>query len=384
MTDTEAQEIRRGRTAGGRPHAATESPDVPIAADAVAYARRRSDGARAPLIPDCCNAAIVTRVLIYSNVAAALLASVLGPSVMETAQRFIQIAGVLDPSVLVSLALLCWVRDSAAGRGPGAQWATGVGIPTVVTVAVCLLVAPALRPEAAPGDVAGWALASGLLAAGWSAAIIEFLRLRTAALSPSLSEARLQALQARIRPHFLFNSLNTVLALLRSEPRRAERTLEDLADLFRVFMRDTRELVLIGEEIETCRQYLAIEKLRLGDRLSVRWQVEALPDDALVPALLLQPLVENAIHHGIEPSGGHGVLAVTIRQAADRIRVEIVNPWDPAWPHRPGNQMGLSNVRERLMLLYDTQAVLKTTASAGQFRLLLEFPCRKERRRRGA
>ena len=133
------------------------------------------------------------------------------------------------------------------------------------------------------------------------AALLGYFQLRAKALSPAIAEARLQALQARIRPHFLFNSINAVLSLIRSEPKRAETALEDMADLFRVLMRDNRELAPLADEVELCRQYLALEQLRLGDRLQVEWHVKNMPGDALVPPLVLQPLLENAVYHGIEP-----------------------------------------------------------------------------------
>jgi two-component system, LytTR family, sensor histidine kinase AlgZ len=128
-----------------------------------------------------------------------------------------------------------------------------------------------------------------------------YFDLRARALSPALTEARLQALQARIRPHFLFNSMNAVLSLIRTEPKRAERMLEDMSELFRVLMADNRKLSPLADELLLCRRYLEIEQIRLGDRLIVTWQVDAMPADALVPPLILQPLVENAVYHGIEP-----------------------------------------------------------------------------------
>jgi len=132
-----------------------------------------------------------------------------------------------------------------------------------------------------------------------------YLELRTKAFSPALVEAKLQALQARIRPHFLFNSLNAVLSLIRSEPRRAETALEDLADLFRLLMRDTRDMTSLGEEIKLCEQYLGIEKIRLDQRLMIQWSIQNLSQIELqtitIPSLLLQPLVENAVHYGVEP-----------------------------------------------------------------------------------
>src|SRR5690606_92866 len=119
------------------------------------------------------------------------------------------------------------------------------------------------------------------------ALLLGYLDLRGRALSPALTEARLQALQARIRPHFLFNSINAVLSLIRSDPKRAETALEDMAELFRVLMADNRELTPLGREVELCRQYLDLEQLRLGDRLKVEWHVDKAPGDAMVPPLVL-------------------------------------------------------------------------------------------------
>src|SRR5258708_25983353 len=141
-----------------------------------------------------------------------------------------------------------------------------------------------------------------------TAVTIAYFDLRARALSPAIAEARIQALQARIRPHFLYNSINAVLSLIRSEPRRAERALEDLADLFRVLLADNRTLAPIANEVELARQYLALEELRLGERLEVTWRIARMPADTLVPPLVLQPLVGDAVYHGIEPSvAGCGV-----------------------------------------------------------------------------
>jgi len=345
-------------------------------------ARRITDGAAAPVLPDCCNFGIVLRILVALNLGALLLAAGLGVDWLDRGRRLLEIVAVLEPVALGSLIVLCALRRWVNGRPRREQWALGIAVPVVLALAAGLVVGPMLLPPAEPGRFATWLLVRCVTAGALAWLAIEYFRLRALSFSPSLSEARLQALQARIRPHFLFNSLNTVLGLMRAEPRRAERTLENLADLFRVFMRDTRELVPLDEEVDTCRQYLAIEQLRLGDRLRVDWQLGDMPGDALLPSLLLQPLVENAVHHGIEPRSEPGEIAITITRPGERVRVEIVNPANEQQPVRPGNQMALSNVRERLMLLYDMEADFKTSAEDGTFRLLLEIPYRKERRRR--
>lgn len=348
-----------------------------------APARRRSDGVTAPILPECCNPAIAMRILVMTN-ALAVLAALVQAFAGAPFWRVLTTVGViLEPAVLVSIGLLCALRRTLLRRAAWVQWSWGVAVPATATALLSAMVARWLPDGMSANSAVGWVIGRALVAAVIAALLLEYFRLRTLALSPSLAEARLQALQARIRPHFLFNSLNTVLALLRSQPLRAEQTLENLSDLFRVFMRDTRDMVAIGEEVEICRKYLEIEKLRLGERLSVTWDLRTMPADALVPSLLLQPLLENAVHHGVESSPLAGSVGVSIRQTGDRVIVEIVNSIDPSVRARTGNQMALSNIRERLLLLYDSDAVLKTAVLQDRFSLLLEFPCRKERRRQG-
>lgn len=344
--------------------------------------RRQTDGAGIPVLPDCCNLGTIVRVLGVVNLALALVI-VAGASGWQTGfNSFLTAAAVLEPAALATLALLCPLRKAVNGTPRIMQWAIGLVVAAGVTTLVALVVSTVLAPDLRGTALISWAGTKGLLAAGAAAALIEWLYLRTLSLQPSQAEGRLQALQARIRPHFLFNSLNTVLGLMRSDARQAERTLENLADLFRVFMKDSRELVPLDEEVLLCKEYLEIEKLRLSERLLVHWHVQDMPGDALLPSLLLQPLVENAVHHGIEPRVERGEISITIAKSGERVRVDIVNPIAEREPTRPGNQMALSNIRERLSLTFDVEGQLVTAAEDGLFRATLVFPYRKERRRR--
>src|SRR5207245_8082787 len=213
--------------------------------------------------------------------------------------------------------------------------------------------------HAAVRSVAGEAMPSVartlVLAALASASLLAYFRLHTKAFSPALAEARLQALQARIRPHFLFNSLNAVLALIRRDPKRAERTLEDLADLFRTLMADMRQFVRLAYEIALLERYAEIEQLRLGERLRVSWELDAAPSDALLPPMVLQPLLENAIYHGVEPGTGVGDVLVRIERRGERVHAAIENPHLEAGGQRSGNRMALDNIRERLALFFDAE-----------------------------
>ena len=204
--------------------------------------------------------------------------------------------------------------------------------------------------------------------------LLFYFDLRARALSPAVAEARIQALQARIRPHFLYNSINAVLALMRSDPRRAERALEDMADLFRVLMADNRSLAPIAQEVELARQYLAIETIRLGERLRVSWRTETMPADALVPPMVLQPLVENAVYHGIEPSPTGGEIAIDIRHAGGQLQMTLTNPYPSGNRHAPGNRMAIANIRERLQLHFDAEASMTSGSSEGTYTVTIRMP----------
>jgi two-component system sensor histidine kinase AlgZ len=204
-------------------------------------------------------------------------------------------------------------------------------------------------------------------------------RLHRRALSPALSEARLQALQARIRPHFLYNSMNTIAALTRSDPGRAEDAVLDLADLFRASLDERRSLIPLAQELEAARTYQRIEELRLGSRLRVRWEVEDLPQQALVPALMLQPLLENAIGHGIENLPEGGEVSISGAVAAGLLQITVRNPLPPdSRAAEPGGERGsgiaLDNIRERLTLLFGNAAGISAGREGGQFEVRLRLP----------
>ena len=186
----------------------------------------------------------------------------------------------------------------------------------------------------------------------------------------------MQALQSRIRPHFLFNSLNAVLSLIRRDPRRAERALEDLADLFRVLMQDNRNFVPLGDEIALLERYASLEQLRLGERLKVVWELEGAPRDALMPPMILQPLLENAIYHGVEPGAGEGRVVVHIERRGTRVFARIENPYIEQHAHRAGNRMALENIRERLQLFFDIEARVDMRVAGERYVVEIAMPYR--------
>ena len=192
------------------------------------------------------------------------------------------------------------------------------------------------------------------------------------------ARSRIEALQARIRPHFLFNSMNTIAALTRSDPARAEEAVEDLADLFRATLRDSHSPLRLKEELELTRIYQRIEALRLGDRLKVTWNVAALPMRAFVPGLTIQPLLENAIYHGIEPLENGGTVTVTGRVVGSEIEIVVANPVATertgSGGERTGNRLALDNIRQRLALAYGGRGVLAVEKLPGEYRVTVRFP----------
>ncbi|MGB1799580.1 MAG: sensor histidine kinase [Gammaproteobacteria bacterium] len=190
--------------------------------------------------------------------------------------------------------------------------------------------------------------------------------------------SRYQALQSRIRPHFLFNCMNTIASLTRKSPELAEQSVEDLADLFRASLLEPTELYKISEEWKLCRHYLRIETHRLGERLIVDWDIDALPDDALLPPLTLQPLLENAIYHGIERLAEGGTITIKGELMNDEIRIKFTNPVPPAEieDDHKGNKHAQENIRQRLNTLFGDNSTLKINAIDNQYSVELSLPYR--------
>ena len=189
------------------------------------------------------------------------------------------------------------------------------------------------------------------------------------------AQSRISALQALIRPHFLFNSMNTIASLTRSNPKQAEEAVEDLADLMRANLNSTGERTTLKQELETAAIYQRIEKLRLGDRLRVKWDVADLPMRALIPGLTIQPLLENAIYHGIEllPEGGE--VTVSGKRVDDALEIRISNPIAADQRRKTGgNKMAMSNIRQRFELAYGHQAMVDVQESDSEYSVQLRFP----------
>jgi two-component system sensor histidine kinase AlgZ len=324
-------------------------------------------------LPDFRSLGVAVRILVFGNIAGFAAALIQSGNMAQFAYQFMELAAVLEPVLLLSLVSL-YALSKWLSRLPY-LWSVA---------AVILLEAVWTTLVIDAGTLLGNVITSFGMARAWilcallTAFLLAHFFWRRRAYSPALTDARLQALQARIRPHFLFNSLNAVLSLIRSDPKRAEETLEDLAELFRALMQDNRQLSTLAEELALCRQYLNLEQLRLGERLRIEWDIATMPEDALVPQLLLQPLVENAIFHGIEPGMEPGTVRISIARDRNEVRLLLTNPYHPDYQHRAGNRMALANIRERLALHFDVEASLATEVVGDRFEIRMVLPYRRK------
>lgn len=289
---------------------------------------------------------------------------------------------------VIWLALLC-----ALALCKAAAWFAKLPVRTGYLLACAALVAIAASASA----LVGWidhALATGLtpaslprfvlgnaaLTALLGAALLRYFyvlaewRARLAAVS----RAQFEALQARIRPHFLFNSMNTVAALIRVDPTAAERMVEDLTDLFRAALGADEAPSTLGAELALMDRYLAIEQLRLGERLRVERDTAGLPVDLEMPSLLLQPLVENAVYHGIQPLRQGGTVRIAGRRVGGAVEIEIGNPLPPDAP-APRNGHAQDNVRRRIAYHFGARGALETIVADGRYTVIVRLPDAAER-----
>jgi two-component system, LytTR family, sensor histidine kinase AlgZ len=331
-------------------------------------------------LPDFCAAGTLLVVVLVAALVAIVLTLAGNPAsgrfMVELAETSLFVLWL----ALLSAAVLCRIRRWVEGFGRTQAFV----ISFILLLVVCMLLAEAafrLTGQFSDAIIAdshgGFLLRTFAISSIVIALAMRYLYVASEWRRSIVLEAqsRVSALQALIRPHFLFNSMNTIAALTRSDPRQAEQAVEDLADLLRANLGGPRDRSTIREELEIARLYERIEKLRLGERLDIRWDLDELPLQALLPNLTLQPLIENAIYHGVEllPEGGEVVVAG--RQKQDRLVIEIVNPVAPgAKALREGNRMALSNISQRFELAYGARGQVVVDEADGNFTVRLEFP----------
>jgi two-component system, LytTR family, sensor histidine kinase AlgZ len=236
-----------------------------------------------------------------------------------------------------------------------------------------------LETDVAGFGVNAWALLNHLIIAAIPAGILLrhlYLQQMLRVQQRAELESRIQAMQSRIRPHFLFNSMNIIASLIGSDPEKAETVVEDLSDLFRHALTDNHTLVPLQDELNLCRRYLAIERLRLGDRLNTVWQIGDYGDGVQIPSLSLQPVIENAVYHGIQllPEGGE--ISVTVNRVGDRINIDVKNPRNPRMQHNKGNKMAVANVLTRLQAHFGSSANIQAEVQETCYITHINYPVR--------
>jgi two-component system sensor histidine kinase AlgZ len=354
--------------------------------EAIVSAASRKPGATF-FLPDFCEARAVLAVVLIVEIVAIVFAIA-----RQTLDRsfWLDLASCSLFLLWVGLgcaAVLCRARPWLQTLPPtrAAMFAIGLLVATVGIVSEVVFQVGRLLPSGAPladdffpRDHAGFLLRN--LAVGF---IVSALALRYFYVSAEWKRsiemealARIRALQARIRPHFLFNSMNTIAALTRTNPQQAEQAVEDLADLFRASLNEANTRITLKEELEITRTHQRIEELRLGNRLQVRWDVDGLPMRAEVPSLIIQPLLENAVYHGIESLPNGGTVSIVGRMEGNLIQIEVRNPIKPqsGYGDREGNRVALENIRQRLELVWPGHARVDASQEGTEFCARLVFP----------
>ena len=339
----------------------------PSAPGAVTVARPAS-----PLY-DACQIGVVLRAVLFVQGVVALAAAFGPGGAIAWLERFSLVSGGTLPATLLWLLVACGLKRVLARLPRGLQLGIGAALGAGAGLYGCAMLHWVGVLPAAP-----W-LASALSGLACAAALMAALLLRARGQTPAATTARLEELQQRIRPHFLFNTLNSAIALVREEPARAEALLEDLAELFRTALSEPGESVSLADEIGLAERYLAIEQVRFGpERLRVRWSLDAAASLARLPPLLLQPLVENAVKHGVEPSPQGADLRIRTERRGALVLIEVVNSLPPLrWAEQPlprGHGIALDNVRTRLRLLHDVQASFRAGVDGGSYRVRIEIP----------
>lgn len=322
---------------------------------------------REVLVFDACHAGVVLRAVLFVELCLGVGVMYLATSPLDWVFRFSLVTGAALPATLAWLLATCSAKQALARMRMSWQLGLSSLVGGISALYGCLLLRISGLLESAPW----WSVfASGC----WlSLLVVAGLWMRAKGRMPADTAAQLAELQARIRPHFLFNTLNSAIALVRSEPVKAETLLEDLSDLFRQALQGHAQTVSLAQEIDLAQRYLAIEQIRFGERLRVQWDLDEQANAARLPSLVLQPLVENAVRHGVEPSASGADLQISTKRKGASVVIKVTNTV-PAGQGIAGHGVALQNVKERIALLHDVHGQVLSGFKNGLFQVRLEVP----------
>ncbi len=334
-------------------------------------------------LPSFCDVRLVFAVVVIAELLAFIL-TLVSPGVVDSPWVNLGLISIFMQWIaLTSAALLCICRPMLARLGNTVAALVSYMLVLLVTafiseVAFWIMVTSTIFPDFGTEQHAVFLLRNLIISTVVAAIVLRYLYVQFQWRQQLKAEARarIQALQARIRPHFLFNSLNTIAALTRMSPELAESAIEDLSDLFRASLNSSHQQSTFADEVALAQHYLNIENLRLGERLTVQWDIGQVPQHVSVPPLILQPLLENAIYHGIErlPDGG----TITVEGGSNGKQVEIIIsnpvPEQETGGQREGNRIAQENIRQRLQIAFGEQSALLTSLQHSVYKVVLKFP----------
>jgi two-component system sensor histidine kinase AlgZ len=366
---------------------------LPRAADATGWALRRfapaaAAGDETHFLPNFCGGRAIGAIVLIAELLAIVISLVMRRISENLFADLLLVSLFVQWVALSGVATLCSARNFLNGlpnaRALGFAYLLLLGVVLVVSeAAVWVWWAIGKVGSPRPEWYAYFHIQNFTVAAIINALALRYFLARHQLRQRSLSEAqaRIEALRSRIRPHFLFNTMNIIASLIRNAPDKAETAVMDMADLFRTMLGDSENLVPVSNEVAIAKKYLDIETLRLDNRLRVDWNVGKFPRKAVMPVLILQPLLENAIQHGIEAIPAGGVIGVRLWEESDTIRIAVTNPLprlraksSPITPAR--NEQALDNLRLRLASHYGDAARIEITQEPERFNVTVEIPIR--------
>ncbi|MZR62663.1 sensor histidine kinase [Alcanivorax sp. DP30] len=334
-------------------------------------------------LPDLCSARAVLVVVVVGELLALVVTLVatyyddFSLARLASTSLFVQWVG------LTSAALVCQLRPRLNRLSPDLA-AVAVVLLVVVDTLVFSVIANAVMGwvEGILSAVPlfnGETLVNGLIAAIITGLVMRYFYVQEQLRQKGQAElqSRIQALQSRIRPHFLFNSMNIISSLIAVDPDAAEQVVEDLSVLFRASLKSTGTAASLEDELELCRRYIHIEQLRMGDRLQVGWDIQVDAAGVSIPLLTLQPLLENAIYHGIQPLAAGGLVTIRAVEADGMLVLSVSNPKPSGDGHHKGNRMALENIRHRLEALYGDQVVVEATPQEKEYEIEIRYPLQR-------
>ncbi|MGK0443687.1 MAG: two-component system sensor histidine kinase AlgZ [Bermanella sp.] len=328
------------------------------------------------LIPDLCQVRAVLWMILFSQALVIVLILLSSGAQHFSWEQFGLLSFYVQWLVLVSAACLCRLRLYIPALSLNQLTAMSFVLIQLVNLLISVITLYGMNELLLENYGWDWLIRNQLVSAILAALLLHYFYIQMQGRLHARSElqSRMQALQSRIRPHFLFNSMNIIASLIHVDPDKAEQAVEDLSELFRASLKMAGTQTTLQQEIELCKKYVNIEQIRLGERLSVQWQVSA-QQNSSIPLLTLQPLIENAIYHGIAPSEKGGVVSIDIYMEQSRLHIKVSNPicTSQHQRHESGNQMALENIQHRLQALYGNDASSTTEHAEKTFTIHLHY-----------